>query len=103
MTTIAYKDGVMAADGMTYICDGQVRMPGNIRKIKRLQSGGLMGHAGSVSTSRQVEDWVIFGEPKGEPQPKLSDEGGMVIVAYPDRRLRLFDGSSERWIEEADF
>lgn len=51
MTTIAYKDGVMACDSCWSYDDG---LDTTMTKVKRLASGALLGSAGD-NDSRQVE------------------------------------------------
>lgn len=50
MTTIAYKDGIMACDSCWTIGDAHAT---SLTKINRLASGGLLGQAG-VNDSREM-------------------------------------------------
>ncbi len=47
MTTIAFRDGIMAADGMSTI-NNTTRAPGTSKKLWRLSDGSLAGGAGNA-------------------------------------------------------
>ncbi|MDB5612046.1 MAG: CcrSwift [Bradyrhizobium sp.] len=77
MTTIAYRDGVLAADtGMT-IGDSRI---GRVTKIVRGPNGNLGGAAGSCGYAQKFREWVAGGEQDSPPEPKekensFSDKG----------------------------
>jgi len=68
MTTIAYKDGVLAAD--TLCVNGHIRS-GFATKIVRGPRGELAGSAGSAGFNRAFNAWVTAGM-EGEP-PKAAE------------------------------
>lgn len=81
MTTIAYRDGVMAADTQeTGDCTKQ-RAP----KMVRLPCGGVAGGAGYVIPLKRGLAWLA--KPKGQP-PKL--KGAQILVAYGDGRVGYY-------------
>lgn len=81
MTTIAYRDGVMAADTQeTSDCLKQ-RAP----KMVRLPCGGVAGGAGYVIPLKKALTWLA--KPKGQP-PKL--KGAQILVAYADGRVGYY-------------
>lgn len=87
MTTIACKDGVMAADSQStgdYI--------NRVRKIHRLPDGSLVAGAGTSAAVYAAIQWVHAGR-YGEP-PDL--DGSCLLFLRPDRSLWLADG---RWPE----
>jgi len=83
MTTIAYRDGVMAADTQETGACIKRRMP----KLVRLPCGGVAGGCGEVTALRKALAWIA--RPKGEP-PRLKDAS--LLVAYADGRVG--------WIED---
>src|SRR4249919_1433418 len=65
MTTIAYRDGVMAADTQCTWSDTISR----VNKIHRLPCGGVMAGCGSYPEVLRAVEWVRGGR-KGKP-PKI--------------------------------
>lgn len=99
MTVIVWRNGIMAADTLSYIHNGECRMPGEVQKIWRLANGSLLGHAGVRRQAHALMRWVEEGE-KGEPP----DTGEVTaILAERGGRLRLFDGKSERDHDDVPF
>lgn len=86
MTTIAYRDGVLAAD--TLITAGGERAGYGV-KIRRL--GPLLyGSAGSCCLGDRHEAWLRAGA-KGEAPPlKDGDESASVYVFMPDDQVLWF-------------
>ena len=85
MTTIAFKDGVMAAD--TQATAYNVTFP--VQKVWRLPDGGVVACCGSASKGWAGIRWLMDGE-RGEP-PILDDETTLVI-ARPDGSIWLAEG-----------
>jgi 20S proteasome alpha/beta subunit len=81
MTTIAYRDGVIAADtGMTV---GGSRL-GRIVKIARNESGALAGAAGSAGYNAKFLDWFrggAVGDPPEARETERSFDRGVVFHA----------------------
>lgn len=96
MTTIAWRDGIMAADTATYIHGGDCRMPGETGKMWRLADGRVMGHAGSRRDAHGLMRWLE--DPKGDP-PNTGDVAAIVVGRGGGRSMLVFDGSSEREVE----
>jgi len=62
MTTIAYRDGVMAADSRAW--SGSHRDIGAKWKIRRLEDGTLLGASSSVPGGGEAAiEWYILGHP----------------------------------------
>lgn len=87
MTTVAARDGVMAADSQStgdYIC--------RVRKILRLPDGTLAAGAGTSAAVYAAIQWVIGGRQGDAPDI----EGSCVLFLRPNGSLWLADG---RWPE----
>jgi len=76
MTTIAYKDGVLAADRL---CDSY---PGKFeaQKILLLKSGGVLAGAGDRADIEKFYRWYDAGQPEGK-EPKLTDGSMAILIA----------------------
>ena len=70
MTTIAYKDGALAAD--TAMCQGGVMM-GAVVKIARRADGDMCGSAGDAAYNAAFRDWFLLGENGPAPEAKQED------------------------------
>lgn len=75
MTTVAVKDGVMAADTQI-TSDYAIHAP----KLFRLPDGGVAGGAGDWSRAYAGIKWLMEGE-RGDP-PNLSDAD--ILILRPD-------------------
>lgn len=76
MTTIAYKDGIMAADTQA---TGYSEI-GRVQKLWRLPDGGVVGFCGEARRGYAGAKWFVDGE-KGDP-PNV--EGALFLIARPD-------------------
>lgn len=83
MTTIAYKDGVMAADTQETTGDVFNRAP----KLVRLSCGGVAGASGESVMCQRALNWLAAPK-KGGKAPKLVD--CTVLVAYADGRKGVY-------------
>lgn len=70
MTTIAYRDRVLAAD--TAMCQGGV-MVGSVVKIARRNDGDMCGAAGDAAYNAAFRDWFLGGEEGNPPQAKQEE------------------------------
>lgn len=70
MTTIAYKDGVLAAD--TAMCQGGSMM-GSIVKIARRDDGDMAGAAGNANFNALFIKWFLTGEAGDSPKATESE------------------------------
>lgn len=68
MTTIAFKDGVLAAD--TAMCQGGT-MIGRVVKIVRRDDGDMAGAAGNANFNALFIAWFLAGE--NDEQPKATE------------------------------
>lgn len=82
MTTIAYRDGVMAADSRAYA--GYNAALGNKTKIRRLDDGTLIGCSSTVpGFGEAVLDWYARGG-KPDDAPKAEASKFSLLVVKPD-------------------
>ena len=83
MTTIAYRDGIMASDSGMY---GYGTLDASMQKIFYLFDGRVFAGCGDAALVLQVRDWLNGGE---KPDPKDRDAGG--IIADPAGNVWLLD------------
>lgn len=82
MTTIAYRDGVMAADSRAYA--GYNAALGSKTKIRRLEDGTLVGCSATVpGFGEAVLDWYARGA-KPDDAPKAEGAKFSLLVVKPD-------------------
>lgn len=86
MTTIAYRDGILAGD--TLIADEEVRFPGHARKVFRLRDGSLLGLCGDLAQIQAFMGWLRKGTPGECPPFDKSD----AMIVRPDRVLIFCEG-----------
>lgn len=75
MTTIAYRDGILAAD--TGITSGNIIAPGSVVKIVVMPDGRLAGASGDASFVSMWLRWAASGAP--EPSPEIKERDGNTI------------------------
>lgn len=81
VTTIAYRDGVLAADSLATI--GDTKAHGSYQKIRRI-GDYMVGAAGSVAASEEFINWLLkHGDdddlpPKGQYSALVIDAKGRV-------------------------
>jgi hypothetical protein len=86
MTTIAYRDGIMAGD--TLVADEEVRFPCRERKVHRLRDGTLIGLCGDLAQTQAFMGWLRKGMPGECPPFDKSD----AMIVRPDRVLIFCEG-----------
>lgn len=95
MTTIAYRDGVLAADSQVTSCNNC--SAGSARKIGRLPDGSLWAFAGAIQMMEACVAWAA----KQEGNPPQLDDGTFVIFRH-DGAVREWWGKG--WLQvEGDF
>lgn len=75
MTTIAYRDGVLAADSQITL--GAMKVPGVAVKIGKTKGGVLYAGAGSVAACGKFFDWVNSPDDGELPEGEYA---GLVIL-----------------------
>lgn len=86
MTTVVYRDGVMATD-TAYIANGVTIVIGRRKIARRSDDGALIGGCGKSATVDAFIAWAVHGE-IGDP-PVMEEAAG--IIAYIDGTIRGFD------------
>lgn len=86
LTTIAYRDGVMAADTQATDYNAISR----VQKLWRLPDGGVVGVCGETRRCYAGVKWLLDGE-KGDPP---SIEGAYLIIVRADGTI---------WVAEGEF
>lgn len=89
MTTIAYRDGVLAADSMISTNSG--RYCGAVAKIWKRDDGALLGAVGGAGDAAKLRDWFLSGS--DELPPALPEEGQGILIK-PDGTVWLAHGQS---------
>lgn len=86
MTTIVFRDGVLAAD--TAVFDRGCYC-GQAEKIHRAPNGSLFGAAGALGDLVRFKDWMMAGEPE-DKRPEFRDDDSEAIVIRPDGTVHWF-------------
>lgn len=87
MTTIAYRDGVLAADSLVTL--GSTKVHGSYQKIRRI-GDHIIGTAGSVASCQAFIDWIRMGD--GETLPPKGEYNALIID--PRGRVREIENGS---------
>jgi 20S proteasome alpha/beta subunit len=85
MTTIAYRDGVLAADTMA--CSGHLRHGGVYTKIVQRADGTMGGGAGHAAFCESWKRWILdpsLEKPTPGPGSSPEDPGDMGLLVHPD-------------------
>jgi hypothetical protein len=104
MTTIAYRDGVMACDSCWSLNGSLVDTLSD--KIYRLKSGALLGQCGSNDARPMIK---LLDNAKSEKQMPSYEEicavkvSGMYLLVLPNRRMFKFQTTAlahEQWTDD---
>ena len=93
MTTIAYRNGILAADTAAYVNNGSVRVPGRSKKLYRLKDGSIAAGAGSRKDIEGMIRWLEGGD---EPS---KDNDAYLLHIKPDRSITYYEGAHVRDVE----
>lgn len=89
MTTIAYKDGVVAADSL--VTEGSRRV-GYTDKLYRLHDGSVVALAGSLSLIRPVLRWFENRRSRENPPEEVKDDGISEVVRFtPEGDIEVYE------------
>lgn len=89
MTTIAYRDGVLAADSLT-TRGGTI--DGHVRKIDRRDDGLLIAATGSLAYNSMFRAWALAGMAGDPPKSPNEDAGGGTgVLFWPDGRVEFYE------------
>lgn len=89
MTTIAFKNGVMAAD--TLVTRGDNHCGTAHKIVRRDTDGAVCGTSGRLRDVIKFQEWFLSGDQTS--LPPVGDELE-AMVAYPDGRVDEYDGST---------
>lgn len=88
ITTIVFKDGILAADG--YGTSGGWIVSTLDKKIYRTVDGRLLAGIGGAANSRKLISWLLKPEAKrAELCPDYKECG--VVEVYPDGKIRIYE------------
>jgi ATP-dependent protease HslVU (ClpYQ) peptidase subunit len=97
MTTIAYRDGVMAAD--TQVTEGNMVFA-QATKLRRLADGTLIGMAGDMMPCAKLLR-AIDGKGFEDIEPIAKDcKGAWALVVNPERRVFMLQGGKAGGLAE---
>lgn len=86
MTTVVYRDGVLAADSLVTL--GETKAHGNMRKISRIHDH-LVGIAGGVADCDEFIQWCKAGGAETGTEPPKGQYGA--IVVQPNGKVLEFE------------
>jgi hypothetical protein len=89
MTTIAYRDGVLAADRRAMIGDWVT--VGRVSKIARGPDGSLFAATGDLAVAARFRRWVEGGRAGDAPE---TGRDSRCIVVEPDGRVLVFESDT---------
>jgi 20S proteasome alpha/beta subunit len=95
MTTLAYKDGVVAADTMSVI--DKMKWSMNCKKVFKLKNGNVVGFAGTVAYFKPAVDLLnrAIVEAKNKQSVNLPDlPKGLYAMLASKNRLYIWYGKS---------
>lgn len=98
MTTIAYRDGVLATD--SGVQSGSTRV-GTTQKCFKAKDGSLLAFAGNANLGTDVKEWIETGL-KLDRVPDTEDRGTIVWIK-PDGTIWCIDGGGLPYPVEAPF
>ncbi|MDB6036001.1 MAG: proteasome and subunit [Verrucomicrobiales bacterium] len=88
MTTIAFRDGILASDSLASY--GETKVPGDMQKLFRLRDGSAAGVTGSEGEWRRVIAWLDGDRGAPQPQP-IGENRSSVIVLHIDGTIEIFE------------
>ena len=86
MTTIAYRNGVLASDSASTV---ELAHTNGVRKIFRLSDGSLIGFSGTLS---RFLKWLEWHEDEDGPEPSLMETNA--IRVWPNGRLATIENGA---------
>lgn len=90
MTTIAYRNGILAADTRCTIAGAS---SGSINKIARRYGGALAGAAGNAVYNFAFLEWFVLNDEKVDPPKaqRTDDSIDRGIIFFPDGRIHVYE------------
>lgn len=88
MTTVVYRDGIMAADTSTVA--GDWLLPEKVTKIIKLVDGRLVGFSGNFNMLAGFLEWLCCPAEHLRPRPDFKDEASAIVVSACGKRVLKF-------------
>ena len=99
MTTIAYRDGVLAADSQVSRCGNDSGRTTKLRKV-----GGLVvGGCGTTSLCQRFIGWIAAGMQGHPPTLQIGDSSACVMAIMPNGTIVEWNGDHPPDIVRAEF
>jgi ATP-dependent protease HslVU (ClpYQ) peptidase subunit len=96
MTTIAYRDGIMAADRAAHL-GNDWKKPDRATKIIHLADGSLFAGTGDTGVFSKLLEWFQTPEVDRGERPEISECDALLLD--PDGRLWFFTGAGKRLVD----
>ena len=85
MTIICVKDGVVAADGSVWQCDGRILVSKTSRKLCRALDGAIAGAAGAAMNTQRFHEWFAGSTAETRSSPPAFDKDAGFSAVWLDR------------------
>ena len=95
MTTLVYRDGILAADSL--ITYGHTQMPGVAQKIHKLPNGDLYGFVGSLESGEIMRRWLVDEERQSRPIGPMKTDNFEALIASQEDGLLFFE--DREWVK----
>lgn len=92
MTTVVYRDGVLASDSR--VTEGSMISPGCVPKVRRLPDGNLIGWCGELSKASSLIDYLTDPD---NAEPFTSKKGLTAFILTNKGKILQYEGSD--WFE----
>jgi ATP-dependent HslUV protease subunit HslV len=89
MTTIAYRDGILATDSL--IQSGGTRV-GTTQKVFKSKNGTLLAFAGNAHLAADIQHWIDKG--LSDDATPDTDGTGTIVIVKPDGTFWTLDGGA---------
>ena len=101
MTTIAYRDGVLAADSL--LTDGNL-ICGSVSKLATSKHGAIGGAVGRLERTLEFLRWLeTFDVDRRNPDVAPVAEGADGLIISPKERIFLWTGGKQLVVLDAPF
>lgn len=99
MTTIAFRDGIIASDSLASYGDNKV--PSDMQKLFVLVDGRIAGVTGNEGLWRRMLWWLQGDRKEQQPEPS-NDKSYTIVVLRTDGEVEIFE-DGYHYIETAPF
>lgn len=88
MTTVAYRDGVLAADSLISRCGNDAGRSTKVRRVGDL----LVAGCGTTSLIQRFISWVVGGMKGHPPTLQIGESTACVVAIHPDGWIVEWNG-----------